>query len=259
MKTFSLLIKVLFAGAVTLAIDTLTVSADVLTADNPDSPTNDTTVTVGTDGITGYFFAATKPTAGGSTSDIQDLSESPYISSVAPTLTASTNGGPSYATITADGTSYYTGVYYSNQGSSTYQSVAKIQLATDPSVAIPTFTLGVLTGSASADTENDDLYQLTLYTSNNMAVNSTPLQLNKQPDDANPTTDDFFSATVSGATTGDYLELTAAKNPGNSGNNIVFGGVTFSAASTPEPSTYRFLFLGLGYLILVTRWRRSQS
>jgi hypothetical protein len=257
MKTPYLITKALLVSAITL-ITTLTAPAAVLTADNPDSATNDTSITVGTGGITGYFFAATVPTAGGSQADLSSLPNfavsvtSPYVG---------VNLGNSGSTITVDGTSYHTGVDYTSSGNSTYQTVATIALTSDPSVIIPTFTLGVLTGSGGVDIENDDLYQLSLYSSSNVLLGNSPLQVNNSPDNANPTTDDFFFATVSGAGTGDYLKLTAAQNPSNSPgtSNIVFGGVTFANASVPEPSTYALMFTGLGALVLMARLRRRDA
>jgi hypothetical protein len=254
MKTPYLITKALLVSAITL-ITPLTAPAAVLTADNPNSATNDTSIAVGTGGITGYFFAATVPTAGGSQADLSSL---PNFAVSVTSPYGGINLGNSGSTITVDGTSYQTGVDYTGSGSSTYQTVATITLTSDPSVIIPTFTLGVLTGSAGVDTENDNLYQLTLFTSANVAVNSPPLQVNNSPDDANPTTDDFFFATVSGAVAGDYLKLTAAQNPTNPGN-IVFGGVTFANASVPEPSIYALMFTGLGALVSMARLRRRDA
>jgi hypothetical protein len=261
MKTPTLT-RALLAGAVTLLVSTLAASADVLTADNPDMATTDSTIAVGSGGVLGYFFAATVPTAGGSQADISSYTNAPFVTSVT-SPDGGFNGGSSDSTISVGGTSYYTGVDFSGSGSSTYQDIAKIQLAT--SGTIPTFKLGILTGATGTDFENDDLYQLTLYTSGGTAVNSTPLQVNNSPDDARPTSDDFFYATVSGAATGDYLELTVARNNAMNdgvyatGPNIVFGGLTISSATTPEPSTFALMFAGLGTLVLVARLRRSKA
>ena len=268
MKIPNLITGALLAGVTTLLVSSLTASAAVLTADNPDTVVNDTSITIGSDGIGGYFFSQVVPDPvpnDASGTDIYSYADAPYVASVVPSLTPFA-GGSSDSAISVDGTNYYTGVYYTNAGSSTYQTVATINLSdVTPGAALPTFTLGVLTGATSADRENDDLYQLSLYSSTGTLLGNSPLQVNNVTDTANPTTDDFFYATVAGAIQGDYLVLTAARNPTKNddgsyatGSNIVFGGVTFSA-SVPEPSTYALMFAGLGILVLVARLRRRNA
>ena len=258
MKTPHQIIKTLLGSSVILLVSNMTASAALLTAVNPDAAINDTSITVGSDGIGGYFFSQTEPNpapSNASGTDLYNYADATYVASVIPSLLPL--GSSTFSPITVGGTNYYSGVYYTSKGSTTYQTVATINLSdVNPGAAIPTFTLGVLTGSASTDFENDDLYQLSLYSGTGTLLGNSPLQVNNSPDDANPSTDDFFFATVSGAVQGDYLTLTAAENPAYHGN-VVFDGVTFSAP-VPEPSTYALMIVGLGALALVARLRATQ-
>jgi hypothetical protein len=64
----------------------------------------------------------------------------------------------------------------------------------------------------------------------------------------------FFFASVTGASAGDYLVISAAA----SNAQVTLGGISFdSIPTTPEPSTYALMLGGLGALALVARLRRN--
>ena len=256
MKNLPLLTTALLAGAFTLFATQLS-RAQSITLD-PETTNSD--ITNG-----GYFLSQTEPTSDptpGSGTDIFSYAQSPYVTSVAPDFGAF--GYPVYGTIAVGTTDYYTGLYYTSNGTAAFQPVATINLSdTNPGTAISAFGVGILTGVSGGDPESNDLYELTLYSSDNMALATT--QLNTVSDAPSGESDDFLNATISGAVTGDYIVVSAARNPAQDGDgnytygaNIVFNGVTFSA-TTPEPSTYALMLAGLGALVLVARLRRSNS
>lgn len=257
MKTPTYLAKALLLSAITL-LTTQFAGAATITLD-PETTNSD--ITSG-----GYFFSQTEPTADPTPlhgTDLFSYAQSPYVASVSPDFPPFAY--PGYGTITVGATSYDTGLYY-GQGTASFQPVATINLSdANPGTAIPAFELGILTGVSGGDQQNNDLYELSLYSSSDSTTPLATQQLNTVSDAPSGNSDDFLNATISGAVTGDYIVVSAARNPAQNedggyayGANIVFNGVTFSS-SVPEPSTYALMFAGLGALVLVARLRRSNS
>jgi hypothetical protein len=274
------LLKTLVAGTVMVLASHLSATAQVVTPAG--STTGVTTLTTGsaTPGLVGedldgydLFAASSSASVSGSTST-SDLPSTvvsgPAYASVALESASVLDGyspgvGGNYSELTADSTTYETGIVYLDtpEGQSdlyttngaVYYNLATITIGAN---APATFTLGFLTDNTN-DNHNNQLFQL------ETSTNSAPVDLNllySGTSDSN----DFYYATVTGATVGETISVLV----GNANNTTlssgdyqnVFGisGITFSSSpTTPEPSTYALMLGGLGILLAVQRFTRRNA
>ena len=125
------------------------------------------------------------------------------------------------------------------------------------------FTVGVL-----SDYPDVTYYQLNLYSGNPNTTTTTPTLLSPAPtplasviidpdQTVNPGDNEFYYADITGAADGDYLVVNGYTPDGGHGGQVTLGGVTFDAI--PEPSTYALMFAGLGMLLVIARFRRSNG
>ena len=272
---------VLLAGALALTGAYSNVSGQVVTADNYNIPATGVTVVavgqsattaggVGTGTVTGYLFPDAGSSGSGALSSLPSfISGDNFTPAPAPGSRASNpfNIGQvslsSYSALTI-GTDalVQTGVEYINPVPFTTTDGATVY----PYNIFDTFTLGgtvplsfevgVLEGNSDTNT-NNSLLEVELL--NGSTVEGSAL-LNSSYD-ANSASNDFYDASISGAASGETVEVLAT-NPANPGQSATVGGVTFysviSAPSVPEPSTFALGMAGfLALLSLAVRHRKS--
>ncbi len=248
-----------------LAATHLTARAQVITPVNPTSPVVTSTVPTtsagplndgGKTATDGYDFFNFNPpnfsqgTTGGDNPSYDVYSLPSYVTGLTTTGSIYVTGSPQ---LTIAGTTYAdVGELYATGSSSSPVDFVTFELTG----AIPTsFNLGVL-----SDYNDSTVYSLSLYSGNPSSGGTligSPVAISDGTENS-PTEDKFYYGEITGASTGDYVVVSAAPPTGS--NQVTLGGITFdTVATTPEPGTCALMFAGLGMLVLMARLRRHQA
>ena len=252
LKTVPLAAAALLASHLSSSAATLTALDPTALVENVNSipsttqgPSN--TGTTGTDGYSVFGNSTTD-----STSSLPG-----YVSSVTPTGSAGEYRGGDNSTITLSGDTVHSGFTQAYTSNGNVYDLALIALTG----SVPsTFDLGLLTDNSNQNYPT--AYTLSLYSGDPSAGGTqvgTTLDVNTTAS-SRSVDNDFYYASVSGASSGDFLVVQGYTPAGfNSTNAVELGGVTFDTVVTPEPSTFALMFAGLGVLLLVARTRRGQA
>ena len=244
-----------------------TASAQLVQVDSGNPTENVNAIPTATIGSAGYDLFDTEggpayPTGEfTATGDLENLPG--YVSSVTDEGSPLNSGGDSQITVDGESYTYFTGVFQNDTYNNNVNTapLAKIVLqGTVPS----SFDLGFLADNYYTD--GTTTFTLALYNGLTNAPIGTTLTVNSTAT-GRSAKNDFYFAQVSdpnplAGTDGDYLIVSGSSTTyvsGPSGNNMVsLGGLTFDAATTPEPSTYALVGLGMALLITTVRNRRSR-
>jgi hypothetical protein len=212
----------------------------------------------GTTGSNGYEFFKTTATDGHFTDTGDIISPTSYVSSITPLTGESASGSNSQLVIA--GTDYFTGELSNTIfGNQTTNSADLAKVVLGGSGATPTFDIGFLADNSAFS--GTSLYTLSLYSGVTNTQIGTTLAVNSTTT-GSTNADDFYYAQVTdptGGANGDYLVISAGSSLyGNAINDAVaLGGVTFDTVTAPEPTTYALLGLGMAFLFMTVRNRRS--
>jgi hypothetical protein len=239
-------------SAIALLATSVTASADViLTPLNSNAPETINSVGTGTDvGADGYQFYEAQPTANPGNYSNPTLLPS-YVASITPEGNYGQTGN-STGTLTISGTPYVVGdTFGANQSD-------MVTLALTGTV--PTFNLGILVDNGNGHA-GANVNTLTVYSGAPGAMGTTTLgsAMFNTTSNGDEEVNHFYFMNVAGASTGDYLVVSATTDYAGGSPFLLVGGVTIDTATTPEPSTVALILAGVGALGLVARLRRRNA
>ena len=250
-------------AAIALMIAQTAAPAATILADNPAAPVVSNTIAPSGD----FLFDASP--VGDSTSSA-DVSNLPAYATVAQENRVYP---PEFFTapLSVNGTSYDTGVAYPNAGTESFDPTTGLPTPEVGAAKFITFELGTSTPAAFevgllSNYPDVTYYTLDLYSGDPTAGGSLlasslldPAQIKNENDTGTSiyiSNNEFYYATVTGATNGDYLVVEGQSS--NSGAQVTLGAVTFDSV-VPEPSTYLLVSVGAAMLLLSFRLRSGKT